>query len=453
MTELSRVKSTIEALEGKSAPSLEDALGVFLDLSEDMKEAGAPINDLKVGNADEMIKKLRRNGRLLMKIIESNRSSIEEGDTGGRTQRLESELDAELKIIEQKERELLQEEARLQEKKNELQQKKEKLEQEQAGIELKRRMCAELEAEAESLRQYNEKYKNISIPFYQEQIRNLNEEQTKLEGQIQKCQNEQALKEKEKRKAETRLTQAESDRDKALQELNGICSKEQKAREETEALVKDKQEKEMLVAELGNQYKQLSDETIAIQQEIDRLLDHIRYDDMDCLKKERDRLGGDKLVFDAQMSGLNKECSELKETITKRKKQLEELEKKKTQAQELVRKIEEQMKSARETTERSQRQKDELERQWNADRELYEGLRNAEIQETLDRIGKKYSLFRQAQKELFAETEGVDATFYVTKSNIEDKRNEMQNQLSTITLEFEKVRKTYKIVCKILEQS
>ena len=453
MTELSRVKSTIEALEGKIAPSLEDALGVFLDLSEDLKEAGAPINDLKVGDADEMLKKLRRNGRLLMKIIESNRSSIEEGDNGGRTRRLESELDTELKIIEEKERELLQEEAKLKEKKNELQQKKEKLEQEQAGIEQKRRMCAELEAETENLRQHNEKYKNISIPFYQEQLRNLNEEQMKLEGQIQKCQNEQALKEEEKRKAEARLTQAESDRDKALQELNGVCSKEQKAREETAALVKDKQEKEKFVAELRNQYQQLNDETIAIQQEIDRLLDHIRHDDMDSLKKERDRLSGDKLVFDAQMSSLKKECSELKETLEKRKEQLRELEEKKTQAQELVRKIEEQMKSARETTERSQRQKDELERQWNDDRELYEGLRNTEIQETLDRIGKKYDLFRQAQKELFAETEVVNATFYVTKRDIEDKRNEIQNQLSAIAMELEKVRKTYKNVCKILEQN
>lgn len=453
MTELSRVKSTIEALERKNAPSLEDALGVFLDLSEDMKEAGEPINDLKVSDADEMIKKLRRNGRLLMKIIECNRSSIEEGDTGGRTQRLEGELDAELKKIEQKERELLQEEARLQEKKSELQQKKEKLEQEQTRIEQKRQMCAELEADADRLRQNNEKYKNISILFCQEQLKNLNDERTELERQIQEYRKEQALKEEEKQQAEVRLAQAEKDREKTIQELNEVCGRERETREQTGILKQDKLEKEKLVAELNNQYKQLSDETIAVQQEIDRLLDHIRHDDMDSLKKERDRLNGDKLIYDAQMSGLKKELTELKENLEIQKEQLKELERKKDQALHLVKKMQEEMQSARETTERSQKELDILEHQRKSDRELYEGLRNTEIQQELERARKKYELFRQAQKELFAETEGVNATFYVTKSNIEDKRIEMQNQLSTIERELESVRKTYKNICKILDQN
>jgi len=64
MIEFGRSKDTLKALAAKENVALEDILGVFIDLCEDVKSSGCSVDSLDVEEQDKLLTNLSRSGRL-----------------------------------------------------------------------------------------------------------------------------------------------------------------------------------------------------------------------------------------------------------------------------------------------------------------------------------------------------------------------------------------------------
>ena len=64
MNDFARVEDTLEMLKKQKDPTLEDVLGLYLDLCEDIEANGQEIDNLKIEKTENLLKNLSRSGRI-----------------------------------------------------------------------------------------------------------------------------------------------------------------------------------------------------------------------------------------------------------------------------------------------------------------------------------------------------------------------------------------------------
>lgn len=159
MNDFERSKDTLEALQIKSKVSLEDVLGVFLDVCEDVKEQGCSVDGLDVEDTNRLLTNLSRSGRIFLKIMKKKSDFFDTEDAAERIKRQEEQI-------------FLQTE--------EINKQSDVLELVKAQWEEKNKYFQELSAECKKMRQMNEE---IS-----ESISNEENEKTRLEKTLREAE-------------------------------------------------------------------------------------------------------------------------------------------------------------------------------------------------------------------------------------------------------------------------
>ena len=164
MIRFDRSTDTLQALSSRKDISLEEALGVFLDICEDIKESSGSVESLHIENAEKLLANLSRTGRIFLKIMKKKNDAIEAVDPGGRMKRQEEQIEIYSKELEQKEHQLSEFEIRVQSEIGILEVRKRTYENRKKVLDEKRQYliqleeeCHQLESQIEQLEQMSEK--------------------------------------------------------------------------------------------------------------------------------------------------------------------------------------------------------------------------------------------------------------------------------------------------------
>lgn len=119
-----RARESIEALEASGAVTIMDALNIFYDLCEDIRDSEAStVDKLPPGDPDRMVGRLCWAGRTLLRISKSNPEAVAGTDNAKRLEKICCELESQDNILartQQKVKVLLEKQSVLDEKKQAL---------------------------------------------------------------------------------------------------------------------------------------------------------------------------------------------------------------------------------------------------------------------------------------------------------------------------------------------
>lgn len=73
MSDFDRIEDSLEILKKQEQVFLEEALGIYLDLCQDIKEGGQAIDSLSIGDTGKFLTNLSRSGRIFLNIIRKMR--------------------------------------------------------------------------------------------------------------------------------------------------------------------------------------------------------------------------------------------------------------------------------------------------------------------------------------------------------------------------------------------
>ena len=106
MNDFARVEDTLEMLKKQKELTLEDVLGLYLDLCEDIEANGQEIDNLKIEKTENLLKNLSRSGRIFLNIIRKHSEEIGQIDTYGRIRKQEEKLSESIARISDQEEKL-----------------------------------------------------------------------------------------------------------------------------------------------------------------------------------------------------------------------------------------------------------------------------------------------------------------------------------------------------------
>ena len=468
MMEFDRSKDTLRALSSKDSVTLEDALGIFIDLCEDLKGSGTSIENLDIVNTDKLLANLSRSGRVFLKIMKKNAETIERVDIGGRVKKQETQIEVQSAELDEKERMLDDFEVRVRAQIEALEQRKKVCESRVAALDEKRQYLIRLEEECNELQMTIDRTESMSVQPLEEKRITL---QTKIENQKRELQElqeniesfESDLATFNQRVSETQIEQQEK-MQACTDALRNVEQLEQDIKERSERireLSEKEKDKRGLVEDLKQRQNRLNADVVLLQNDIDRLREHLANSDFEKLKIEKEELLKEKMELDEVLSKEKLEYEQLKqamyETQEERTAQKESFEKEQSRIldnnlhlKEKIDKLSEENEAK--TKERAMLEKalaDVEERQGQL-RKWFETLDMSQYDARIKQAQQRINMFEDAQKALFYEMDELNLAQTVSNQEANEKREELRLALKQIETMLEDYRTKYKMICELL---
>lgn len=468
MIEFDRSKDTLQALRVQDAIVLEDALGVFLDICEDIKSHGNSIENLDVASTDKLLANLSRSGRIFLKIMKKKAEQIESVDVGGRIKRQEEQLSVQAQDLEEKEKQLTDFENLVTSKVGILEDKKKEYEKRVKALDEKRQYLLLLEGDCQKLQTMIERLENTSVKPMEEKRAALQDEFDErkksldaLEDQVDDFASKIAVVKKQFSDTKVVYDQKVTDHGKLqgdIKELNEhIFDRSERIRQ----LHEKEKELQGTVEELKRRQNQLNADVVMHQNEIDRLREHLANSDLDQILVEKEKLLKEKMALDETMTKEQSEYDHIRQTLQEsRDEQIakkEKFEKERSIILDenvyLKEKIDTLIATIdKEETERIQLEKVlvDTENRYRQLRKWFESLEVNKYEERLKNAQYKIRMFEEAQKELFYEMEEIGLLQMVSNQEANEKREELRVQLKEIETLLEVYRRKYITICGLL---
>ena len=290
MIEFERSIDSLESLQSKSNVTLEDILGVFVDLCEDIKGQGCSVDELEIQDSDQLLANLSRSGRIFLKIIKKNTSNINGFDAVERIKRQEEQILNETKEIDEKFKTLSSAKAQLDDKILICEGKKIKYNQRMTEINEKKKYYEKLASECECMETLIDEMDNISIGPLEIEIQDLKDSYQQKQKDVEEL-------ETSKRLIQNRYNELiniyENDKLKKTQLAKDVKALEENIASQNQSIDKLEEEKKAKIEEkheLRIKRSQLDQDVVKVQNDIAQLNEQLVNSDYDALCKEKNYL-------------------------------------------------------------------------------------------------------------------------------------------------------------------
>ena len=487
MIDFERVEDALRMLKKQESLALEDVLGVYLDLCEALVSGGRTIDSLPIVQTDKLLKNLSRSGRTFLNIIRKHGDEIQTVDIDGRIRKQKEKLSESIERISEQEERLRTSMEGMDAIIEEAQKKRQAYE---TRLQIEKEKRSQLGALEEQCRQLSEEVDRISSVS----LEPLQKEKQRLEAQKKHLeqQTEEKRAELEQQKAELRLREDELQAeirelteerdaqkrrcDQERAELTVRLNQKKSELTEHEAVIAglneeiqaradaihERQEKKLemegTVAFLKEEQNKLNGNVVILQNEIDRLSEHLKNNDATKLVEERDRLRQEKLEADTrfaqEQSIIHEQRAALQEKTNELQAVRDRFEKEKSSLMDQNIQTESRIRVLKEAIDKYSGDKLQMEKDLRAAEGMHDSLEqwfeSLEVQKYRDRlklIEEKIYLFKEVQAALFAETGAFGLNQGMTHKEANEKREELRQQMETLETMTENYRKRYNMIC------
>ena len=468
MMEFDRSKDTLRALQSKNEIALEDALGIFIDMCEDIKGSGISIENLNIENMDMLLTNLSRSGRIFLKIMKKKAEAIERVDMGGRVKKQEDQIEAYSRELEEKEQQIDAFEKRVGSQITALESRKSAYENRVAILDDKRQYLLRLEEDCQKLQNLVDQLENISAKSLEEKRASLQEaldlgkkKVEDLEAHVEQAECDlQSLNNRAdglKILHQEKLQEYEQASKNVYQMEQEIMAQSERIRQ----LSEKEKDKKGTVEELKQRQNRLNADVVLLQNEIDRLREHLANSDFDKLKIEKEKLLKEKMVLDAALAEETQEYDRVKlamvECQEERIAQKESFEKEQSRILDENMHLQDRindlsMRIENETKERCVLEKtlEDAQIRYQQLRKWFETLDMSQYEARIKNAQQRIAMFEDAQRALFYELDDLNMIQSVSNQEANEKREELRLQLKQIEILLEDYRKKYKMICELL---
>ncbi|MBQ2287568.1 MAG: hypothetical protein II251_02480, partial [Lachnospiraceae bacterium] len=257
MIEFGRSKDSLEALQSKSSVTLEDVLGVFIDLCEDVKGQGCSVDALEIEDSDRLLANLSRSGRILLKIMKKKSDQIDIMDAADRLKRQEEQISEKTEEIDEKAKTLITANEQLDAKITIYEKKKSKYDLQMDEVNKKHKYFEKLSSECERIESLINEMNTVSIDPLETQIEDLKKYYEVRKEHLEHLQG--LLKSEQKKYAEqsSLFEQNKAAKDQMVQKINILEETIRSQNQEILKLTESKQIKAETVQELLDRQNQL----------------------------------------------------------------------------------------------------------------------------------------------------------------------------------------------------
>lgn len=465
MMSFERMEDTLLILKKQESVTLEDALGLFLDLCEDIKGSGQTIESLDISESDRLLTNLSRSGRIFLRIMKKKAEDIRGIDISARIQKQEEQIALQIDQLRVKEKELEEYREQLEQAILDMEKKKQQYQGQQLEADEKRKQLDKLTQECQNMRTEIDSIEQLSLGSLEQKKRELEKQKSDLERRL-------GGKEKELKILLTELQEVEQtclakqnlmvQKEMELQKLHreektledSIVAKADAINQAKESL----QEKQETAAVLREQQSRLNGDVVMIQNEIDRLKEHLTNSDAAKLQTERSRLLQEKLQVDEKMEQERLALETVRKTLVDSRDEMQlqrdRFEKERSilldqtlQMKERLRALEEQIQAGKTEKNQLEQRLSDAEEQYRHLKEWFESLEIKRYTERLNHAEQKIRIFQEVQRELFYETEELGLLQGMTNQEANKKREELRRQMEEIEDKVEDYRRKYNIIC------
>lgn len=461
MIEFGRSKDSIEALQSKSSVTLEDVLGVFIDLCEDVKGHGCSVDALEIEDSDRLLANLSRSGRILLKIMKKKSDQIDIMDAADRLKRQEEQIFEKTEEIDEKAKTLIAAKEQLDEKIAIYEKKKSKYDLQMDAVNKKHKYFEKLSSECERMQSLIDEMDTVSIGPIEIEIADL--KKTFEQRKEKLAQLELALKSlREKYDEQTNLyEQNDVKKDQLVQDVDVLVENIRCQNQKILKLTGDKKTKVEKVQELQERQNQLDKDVVILQNEIDRLREHLANSNYEDLCTEKERLHKEKMALDQEVAAKLAECEAILASIKECKEDCitkkERYEKEQSRLMDENAELNQQIKNLEEVISNEQNQKEELEKtlsdaedRYRQLRKWFESLEVSNFDERLKIALQKTTMFEEAQKELFYEVGNLGLAQTISMQEANEKKDELRRQFKEIQDSINDYQEKYKKICELL---
>ncbi len=461
MIEFGRSIDSLESLQSKSDVTLEDILGVFVDLCEDVKGQGVSVDGLEVRDSERLLANLSRSGRIFLKIIKKNTSHINGFDAVERIKRQEEQILNETKEIDEKAQTLSSVKAQLDDKILICEDKKLKYNQRMTEINEKKKYYDKLASECECLESLIDEIDNMSIAPLEIEIEDLKESYRQKQKAVEQLETSKCL-------AQDRYNELtniyEKNKTKTIQLTKDVMVLDENIAGQNQSIEKLEEEKKLKTEEeheLRMKRSQLDQEVVKIQNDIAQLNEQLANSDYDELCKEKQYLLEEKTKTDKETARVKAEIelnlASLQESKDRQTAEREQLEKQKSYLTDTIRDLEHQIEVLGESNSNDEKEKEQLiktlndvERKNQQLRQWFESLKVSDYDERLKTALQKMTIFEEAQKALFDEIGSVGLAQTISMQEANEKKEELRREFNEIEDSLKQYQEKYKKICELL---
>ena len=489
MNDFARVEDTLEMLKKQKELTLEDVLGLYLDLCEDIEANGQEIDNLKIEKTENLLKNLSRSGRIFLNIIRKHSEEIGQIDTYGRIRKQEEKLSESIARISDQEEKLQASIAQLSGIIDEEQKKRQSYEIQLQREAEKKRQFEALQEECHRLSGEVNRLSTISLEPLRQEQQALKDKKEALEQQISEKQAEfgkqkaemKAFEEKLQAQLQVLIAERDAQKERCDQKraelsvgleqkeaelaawedmIEGMNTEIQSRADAIHQRQEKKQEMEGTVAFLKEEQNKLNGNVVMLQNEIDRLSEHLKNNDAGKLIEERDRLRQEKLqadtLFAQEESKMNEQRIELQEKANELQARRDRFEKEKSSLLDQNIQTESRIRILKEAIDKYSGDKLQMEKTLKETEEIHSHLEqwfeSLEVQKYSDRlklVEERICIFKEVQAALFGETVSLGLNQRMTHKEANEKREELREQMETLEALTENYRKRYNMICRL----
>ncbi len=461
MIEFERSIDSLESLQSKSNVTLEDILGVFVDLCEDIKGQGCSVDELEIQDSDQLLANLSRSGRIFLKIIKKNTSNINGFDAVERIKRQEEQILNETKEIDEKFKTLSSAKAQLDDKILICEGKKIKYNQRMTEINEKKKYYEKLASECECMETLIDEMDNISIGPLEIEIQDLKDSYQQKQKDVEEL-------ETSKRLIQNRYNELiniyENNKLKNTQLAKDVKALEENIASQNQSIDKLEEEKKAKIEEkheLRIKRSQLDQDVVKVQNDIAQLNEQLVNSDYDALCKEKNYLLEEKTKKDKETARVKTEketiLASLQESKDKYTAEREQLEKQKSYLTDTIRDLEHQIEVLKESNSNDEKEKEQLiktlndvERKNQQLKQWFDSLKINDYDERLKTALQKMTIFEEAQKALFDEIGSVGLAQTISMQEANEKKEELRRQFNEIEDSLKQYQEKYRKICELL---
>lgn len=461
MIEFERSIDSLESLQSKSNVTLEDILGVFVDLCEDIKGQGCSVDELEIQDSDQLLANLSRSGRIFLKIIKKNTSNINGFDAVERIKRQEEQILNETKEIDEKFKTLSSAKAQLDDKILICEGKKIKYNQRMTEINEKKKYYEKLASECECMETLIDEMDNISIGPLEIEIQDLKDSYQQKQKDVEEL-------ETSKRLIQNRYNELiniyENNKLKNTQLAKDVKALEENIASQNQSIDKLEEEKKAKIEEkheLRIKRSQLDQDVVKVQNDIAQLNEQLVNSDYDALCKEKNYLLEEKTKKDKETARVKAEketiLASLQESKDKHTAEREQLEKQKSYLTDTIRDLEHQIEVLKESNSNDEKEKEQLiktlndvERKNQQLKQWFDSLKINDYDERLKTALQKMAIFEETQKALFDEIGSVGLAQTISMQEANEKKEELRRQFNEIEDSLKQYQEKYRKICELL---
>ncbi len=442
----SRAATSVKALESKQTLTLNDALNVFLDLCEDIKDDQDVTADrLPAGDGDEAVSRLSWMSRTILRM--AGQLPVEEIDQE-RMQRLQKVENS----LEQTGKELESVNSRL----KTLRERKAALQKTESQLEEALREDKELKEECGRLAASIQEYQELKIPGLQVRRERLLQEkqslQAEYDGLLHKC----SMQEQDNKDSQAEIAEKNSQFEKLLEAFRQLEEEKKNLEEETGKLEERYQELKKQLQNTDSSRRSLVEQIENLEQSLSRTdIESLRQLYEQRLKELRSREQEQK-DLEEQIRQKEEELNRLKENLAEKKKRAEKMaweaedeEKKAGTALEL---LESRMKEAEARKQELMSQAVRKEKEAAALEEWFQSLEAAAYAERLKNSQERLKMLKTARDYLEADLNRLQGlTRREEADSLNQYRQYFRDAMEAIEKNLDQYQKSYCIVSNIFE--